>query len=287
MRTADVALPAQAGELTSVEQLEPEERAKVLRRRAARVLRQPEQLLGALSPAEQLSACTRAVLKANEEREESLREARERTTAVFFDKAGPYLMWVREHELNRLENLTFEAWAHRTLGYKSSHTYLIIDAVEVRASLGLAGSDNYKVGEIPLNTGHVRALTPAIRSGGADVAPKMWEETLAREGKVTEAGLRETWRRMTSETSEESNEPFESADLVTERRAVTDALDTVAKQLDGIVERLAELAEAGLAPSDPATAEKAVKRIRAAGRWLSSKAAVPEDTIVEAEVVQD
>ena len=124
MTTAQVAVPAQAGELTSVDQLDPEERARVLRRRAARVLRQPEQQLGKLSPAEQLAECKRLILEADREREESLREARERTVAAFFDKAGPYLMWVREHELNRLEDpeLTFDAWARKTLGYKGSHT---------------------------------------------------------------------------------------------------------------------------------------------------------------------
>ncbi|MBV9025209.1 MAG: hypothetical protein JO362_15780 [Streptomycetaceae bacterium] len=290
MTTAEVALPSQAGELSSVDQLDPEERAKVQRRRATRVLRQPEQQLAGLSSAEQLAECERLILEADREREESLREARERTVAAFFDKAGPYLMWVREHELYRLDDpaRTFEAWARKTLGYKSSHTYLIMDAVEVRAGLGLAGSEDYKVSGIPLNTGHVRALAPAIRSAGAEVAPKMWGETLAREGKVTEVGLRETWRRMASEASEESNKSFELADLAAERRAVNDALDSMAKQLDGIVERIAGLTAAGVAPSDPAAAEKAVKRIKAAGRWLSgNKVYVPEDTVVEAEVVEN
>ncbi|MFD8386544.1 hypothetical protein ACFV2X_49985 [Streptomyces sp. NPDC059679] len=259
--------------------------------RATMVLGSASQRLSQLSPAEQLAECARVIREAEERREETLREARERATARFMDTAGPYLMWVRDHweDLQELvDGLTFRQWAKKALGYESSHMYLIMDSVEVRAGLGIAGTTDYKVQGIPLNTGHVRALIPAMRSAGVDVAPKMWTQTLERDGKVTEDGLRKTWQTMASEASEDSNKKFEAADVAFERRRVNSALDATVKELDGIVDRLAALIEAGIAPDDAAAAEKAVARIKAAGRWLSGKkVTVPEDVVIEAEVVED
>lgn len=238
---------------------------------------------------EQLAECARVIREAEERREETLREARERSTARFMDTAGPYLMWVRDHwetmqEL--VDGLTFRQWAKRALGYESSHTYLIMDSVEVRAGLGIAGTTDYRVQGIAVNTGHVRALIPAMRSAGAEVAPRMWSETLERDGKVTEDGLRKTWKDIASEASEDSNTKAKEVEASFEQRRVNSALDAAVKQLDDLVERLAALAEAGVAPDDVPAAEKAVNRIKAAGRWLSGKTVVPEDTVIDAEVVE-
>jgi hypothetical protein len=245
--------------------------------------------IGGLSPAEQLAQCAQMIRAAEEQRDETMRAARERTTARFYDTAGPYLMWVRDNELNRLVDLTFEQWALSALGYKSTHTYTIMDAVEVRAGLGIAGTTEFQVKGVTLNTGHVRAIIPAMRAKGAEIAPQMWSQTLEREGKVTESALRETWRIMASETSEESNGSFESVgsvELEAERRHVNAVLDAAAKQLDSLVSRLADLADAGVAPLDQAAAEKAVARIKTAGRWLrSDRVRIPLDTIVDAELV--
>ncbi|MGW6412210.1 hypothetical protein ACWF95_34155 [Streptomyces vinaceus] len=284
----EVALPGQSGELTSIDQLDPEEQRRIQLRRARRVLNGPQQQLAGLSRAEQLAECTRLIQQADEVREETLRAARERAAAAFFDAAGPYLRWVRDNDLYRDDDprRTFEQWAYKTLGYKSSHTYLIMEAVEVRASLGVAGSGDYQIQGVTLNTGHVRALAPAIKASGADIAPKMWQQTFEREGKVTEAALRETWRLMASETSEESNETFESERLGAARRQVNETLAASVEQLDNLIERIAGLVSAGVAPADLEAAQKSVARIQAAGRWLrSDKVSVPEDIVLDAEIV--
>ncbi|MGW1765038.1 hypothetical protein ACWCQL_13305 [Streptomyces sp. NPDC002073] len=258
--------------------------------RAAMVLGSAAQRLSQLSPAEQLAECARVIREAEERREETLREARERATARFMDTAGPYLLWVRDNweKLQSLvDGLTFRQWAKKALGYESSHTYLIMDSVEVRAGLGIAGTTDYAVQGIALNTGHVRALVPAMRSAGPEVAPAMWSQTFERDGKVTEDGLRKTWQTMASEASEESNKKAKDVEAAFARRRVNSVLDTAVKDLDDIVDRLAALVEAGLAPEDGPAAEKAVARIKASGRWLSGKkVSVPEDTIIDAELVE-
>ncbi|MFM9735161.1 hypothetical protein, partial [Streptomyces niveiscabiei] len=228
MTTAEVALPDQAGELNSVNQLDSAEAAAVRYRRVQRVLKKPQQLAG-LDPVEQLEECLKVLHTAEAKREGTVKEAQLRAGAVFFDTAGPYLMWVRDNSLYCLDDpaRTFERWLTMIWGYSPSQCYLFMDAVRVRIALGLAGSEEYAYRGTVLTTKHIRGLAPAVNSELPAVEiERLWFDTETRDGKVTEEGLRETYRQFTAPeptpaveategvaaTINESNKSFDSSD---------------------------------------------------------------------------
>jgi len=311
----DVAVPGQAGQLTSVNQLEADEETAVRLRRARRVMKKPQQKLAGLSPAEQLEACLKVLLEAEAKREGTVKEAQLRAGAAFFDTAGPYLMWVRDNSLYCLDDpsRTFERWLAMIWGYSPSQCYLLMDAVRVRIALGLAGSDEYAYNETILTTKHIRALAPAVN---AELAPEdvqqLWADTEARGGKVTEDGLRETYRQLTarketpavsaakaspgtaaansngsfdsSDRSEESNASLNAERL--ERWDVNEKLRKIRAELERLQEQYSQLTGGGLAPLDAADAVKEAKQVRALGRWFIQHGSVPVDSVVEAEIVE-
>ncbi|MFJ8982683.1 hypothetical protein [Streptomyces sp. NPDC102282] len=316
MTTAEVAVPAQAGELTSVSQLDSSEEAAIRLRRAKRVLKKPQQLAG-LDPAEQLEECLKVLRTAEAQREGTVKEAQLRAGAVFFDTAGPYLMWVRDNSLYCLDDpsRTFERWLDMSWGYSPSQCYLFMDAVRVRIALGLAGSDEYAYQGTVLTTKHIRALAPAVN---AELPPaevqQLWEDTEAREGKATEEGLRETYRQLmaakaapavgapaasASTSATESNESFDSSDRSEEsntspeeverlaRWEVNESLRSIRAELEALQARYSRLTDGGLAPLDAADAVREAKYVRALGRWFDRHGTVPVDSVVEAEVIED
>jgi hypothetical protein len=317
MTTAEVALPGQAGELNSVGQLDAPEAARVRNRRALRVLSKPHKELSGLDPAEQLEACLKVLHAAEAKREGTVKEAQLRAGALFFDAAGPYLMWVRDNSLYCLDDpsRTFERWLDMIWGYSPSQCYLFMDAVRVRAVLGLAGSDEYAYQGTVLTTKHIRALAPAVNAElPAAEVEQLWAETEARDGKATEEGLRETYRQLTaskaapalgaaegtattsatesndsfdsSDRSEESNTPTEEAERL-ERWEVNEKLRSIRAELEALQARYSQLTDGGLAPLDAADAVREAKHVRALGRWFDRHGTVPVDSVVEAEVVED
>ncbi|MGF3140984.1 hypothetical protein [Streptomyces diastaticus] len=303
MTTAEVAVPAQAGELTSVDQLDPAEEAAVRLRRVERVMKKPRQL-ARLEPAQQLEECLKVLRTAEAKREGTVKEAQLRAGAVFFDTAGPYLMWVRDNSLYCLDDpsRTFERWLDMIWGYSPSQCYLFMDAVRVRIALGLAGSDEYAYQGTVLTTKHIRALAPAVN---AELPPaevqQLWEGTEAREGKATEEGLRETYRQLTaakaapalgtsgtstSTSATESNTPPEEVERLA-RWEVNESLRSIRAELEALQARYSQLTDGGLAPLDAADAVREAKHVRALGRWFDRHGTVPVDSVVEAEVVED
>ncbi|MFL0028491.1 hypothetical protein ACJBCE_36825 [Streptomyces sp. NBUL23] len=315
MTTTEVAVPAQAAELNSVSQLDADEEAAVRLRRAKRVLKKPQQLAG-LDPAEQLEQCLNVLRSAEAQREGTVKEAQLRAGAVFFDTAGPYLMWVRDNSLYCLDDpgRSFERWLDMSWGYSPSQCYLFMDAVRVRIALGLAGSDEYAYRGTVLTTKHIRALAPAVN---AELPPAevetLWKDTEAREGKPTEDGLRETYRQFmasktvpalgsagatTSTSSIESNSSFDSSDRSEksntspeeaerlERWEVNEKLRSIKAELESLQARYSQLTEGGLAPLDAADAVREAKHVRALGRWFDRHGTVPVDSVVDAEIVE-
>ncbi|MEU3565423.1 hypothetical protein [Kitasatospora sp. NPDC006786] len=298
-----VALPGQAAELTSVGQLDPAEEAAVRLRRARRVMNRPQELAG-LDPAEQLEECLRVLRAAEARRDGTVRDTQLRAAAVFFDTAGPYLVWVRENGLYCLDDpsRTFERWLSELWGYSQSQCYLFIDAVRVRAALGLAGSEEYAYRGTVVTTGHIKALAPAVNARlGPEGVQQLWADTEARDGKATETGLRRTWRAYrelaaaqptdgegeaggagTGETSENSEDAGRVA-----RWGVNEELRAVRAALETLQARYGRLTNGGLAPLDAAAATREAAQVRALGRWFSRHAAVPEDVVLDAEIVQD
>ncbi|WP_433573977.1 hypothetical protein [Streptomyces sp. CA-251247] len=207
--TTEVAVPAPSmepfsttAELNSVGQLAPAEQEKVRQARAGRILRGPN-LDPSLSPAEALTVLENVISTAAAKRDETIRAARNAAAAKFVDEAGPAMMQIRDRELYRVNHpeRTFEQYALEVWGYSESHVYTLMDSVMVRAALGVAGSSEQQ--EVPLNTGHVRALAPAIRAHGPEVARKMWADA-QETGRVTEKTLRDARKRIAGETSEAS-----------------------------------------------------------------------------------
>ncbi|MFE1130803.1 hypothetical protein ACFW6R_29540 [Streptomyces albidoflavus] len=315
MTTAEVAVPAQAGELTSVDQLDPAEEAAVRLRRVERVMKKPRQL-ARLEPAQQLEECLKVLRTAEAKREGTVKEAQLRAGAVFFDTAGPYLMWVRDNSLYCLDDpsRTFERWLDMIWGYSPSQCYLFMDAVRVRIALGLAGSDEYAYRGTVLTTKHIRALAPAVNAElpAAEVG-QLWADTEARDNKVTEDGLRETYRQLTApepasapsaaetpagESATDSNASFDSSDRSEESNAppdlerlerwkVNEKLRGIRADLEALQARYSQLTDAGLAPLDAADAGREAKHVRALGRWFDRHGTVPVDSVVEAEIVED
>ncbi|MEU6285014.1 hypothetical protein [Streptomyces sp. NPDC047028] len=315
MTTAEVALPGQAGELNSVGQLDAPEAARVRNRRVLRVLGKPQKELSGLDPAEQLEECLKVLHAAEAKREGTVKEAQLRAGALFFDAAGPYLMWVRDNSLYCLDDptRTFERWLDMIWGYSPSQCYLFMDAVRVRAVLGLAGSDEYAYQGTVLTTKHIRALAPAVNAElPAAEVEQLWAETEARDGKTTEEGLRETYRQLaasraapalgtaggTTTTGHESNDSFDSSDRSEEsntspdserleRWEVNEKLRGIRADLEALQARYSQLTDAGLAPLDAADAVREAKHVRALGRWFDRHGTVPVDSVVEAEIVED
>ncbi|MFI1890396.1 hypothetical protein [Streptomyces jumonjinensis] len=313
MPTKQVVVPGQSGELTSVDQLDSVEAAAVRLRRAQRVMRKPEQL-SKLSPKDQLARCVEVLRSAEEKLDGTVKEAQLRAGAVFFDTAGPHLMWVRDHSLYCLDDpeRTFERWLTSIWGYSVSQCYLFMDAVRVRVALGLAGSDAYAYRGTVLTTKHIRALAPAVNAElPAAEVQQVWVDTEARGGKVTEGGLRETYRGLTagtaapaaeapkadpdpqptdsntsfdsSDRSEESNDDSNSDRL--ERWKVNEGLRDIRAELEALQSRYSQLTAGGLAPLDAADADREAKRVRALGRWFTKHGTVPVDIVFDAEVV--
>ncbi|MFH8343094.1 hypothetical protein [Streptomyces sp. AM6-12] len=314
MTTAEVAVPAQAGELTSVDQLAPEEEAAVRLRRVERVMKKPRRL-ARLEPAQQLEECLKVLQAAEAKREGTVKEAQLRAGAVFFDTAGPYLMWVRDNSLYCLDDptRTFERWLDMIWGYSPSQCYLFMDAVRVRIALGLAGSDEYVYRGTVLTTKHIRALAPAVNAElPAAEVERLWVDTEARDGKATEEGLRETYRQLTApepasapsaaetpagtsatdsntsfDSSDRSEESNTSSDLERlERWEINEKLRGIRADLEALQVRYSQLTDGGLAPLDAADAVREAKHVRALGRWFDRHGTVPVDSVVEAEIVE-
>ncbi|MBU3865553.1 hypothetical protein KN815_16145 [Streptomyces sp. 4503] len=315
MTTTDVAVPGQAGELKSVKQLDSDEEAAVRLRRARRVMKKPQQLAG-LDPAEQLQECLTVLHAAEAKREGTVKEAQLKAGAVFFDTAGPYLMWIRDNSLYCLDDpgRTFERWLAMIWGYSPSQCYLFMDAVRVRIALGLAGSDEYAYRGTVLTTKHIRALAPAVNAElAAEDVQHLWADTEARDGKVTEEGLREAYRQLTaaksapdvstaetttSTTATDSNTSFDSSDRSEESNAdpnaerlarweVNQELSAIHAELERLQGRYSLLTDRGLAPLDAADAVREAKQIRALGRWFNQHGTVPVDAVVDAEIVEN
>ncbi|ATL88749.1 hypothetical protein [Streptomyces malaysiensis] len=315
MTTTDLALPGQAGELKSVKQLDSDEEAAVRLRRARRVMKKPQQLAG-LAPAKQLQECLKVLHAAEAKREGTVKEAQLKAGAVFFDTAGPYLMWVRDNSLYCLDDRgrTFERWLAMIWGYSPSQCYLFMDAVRVRIALGLAGSDEYAYQGTVLTTKHIRALAPAVNAElAAEDVQQLWVDTEARDGKVTEGGLREAYRQLTAAksapdvsaaetttgtTTTDSNSSFDSSDRSEEsnedpnaerlaRWEVNKELSAIHAELERLQGRYSLLKDGGLAALDEADADREAKQIRALGRWFNQHGAVPVDAVVDAEIVED
>ncbi|QKZ20576.1 hypothetical protein [Streptomyces chartreusis] len=278
-------------------------------------MKKPQQLAG-LDPAEQLAACLKVLHAAEETREGTVKEAQLRAGAVFFDVAGPYLMWVRDNSLYCLDDptRTFERWLDMIWGYSPSQCYLFMDAVRVRVALGLAGSEEYAYKGTVLTQKHIRALAPAVNAElPAGDVQRLWADTEARDGKATEDGLRTTYRQLTAPkatpaisaatvttdaTNTDSNDSFDSSDRSEEsnespdverleRWGVNEKLREIRAELEALQTRYSQLTDGGLAPLDAADAERESKRVRALGRWFTQHGTVPVDSVVEAEIVED
>jgi hypothetical protein len=293
--------PGQAAELVSASQLGQEEQEQVRQQRAERVLGRPAELAG-LDPHQQLEACENLIRRADEQREGTVRDAKNRAAARFIDTAGPYLAWIRDNELYSLDHpgRTFEAYMWDVWGYKGAQAYALMDGVTVRAALGLAGTEEYAIDGVVVTTKHVRAIAPAIRAMRTPtIATKMWDHSAAENGgEVTEASLRESFRVLSTPALEtpqaESNTSFDSSARAEESNKHTDAerwrvnevLRSTEADLERILQRLEDLVNAGVAPLESAAAARAVAQIQAAGRRLDRTTVVPVDAeVIEAELV--
>jgi hypothetical protein len=283
------------------------------------VLKKPQQL-ARLDPAAQLEECLRILRTAEARRAGTVKEAQLRAAAVFFDVAGPYLMWVRDKSLYCLDDptRTFERWLAMVWGYSPSQCYLFMDAAQVRAALGLAGGEEYAYRGTVLTTKHIRALAPAVNAKlAAEEVQRLWAETEARDGKATESGLRESYRQLiaakqgraigaagtsadaeNADADSDSNASFDSSDRSedsnespnVERLArwdVNEKLREIRAELEDLQAQYSRLTDGGLAPLDAADAAQEAQQVRALGRWFTRHATVPVNTVLDAEIVQD
>ncbi|MFI1869709.1 hypothetical protein [Streptomyces jumonjinensis] len=199
-------------------------------------------------------------------------------------------------------------------GISESAAYLEIREWRLAAAISQAG-------ERPAPDSHVRALVEIAEKHGCDETALRYEElrNYAREhqhrvtakvvttlatylstGEMPTPQLDTLFvpRQLPSQTAADgAEEPFQnfgmaegegedsSSGMEAERLRVNSALDAAVRQLDSLIDRLSALD--GVAPHDVPAAEKAVRRIKAAGRWLGSKVTVPEDSVIDAEVVDD
>ncbi|MGW5852010.1 hypothetical protein ACWFQ8_29370 [Streptomyces sp. NPDC055254] len=212
-----------------------------------------------------------------------------------------------------IENYGFERW-----GYKRSTLYELMDTAPIR----IAAAAGKSVSGNPDTKGRKALGPPAQRQALEAGAPSTQTEAPTRSVKVelpksAALELVTTWKKEGEETTlailadaveeaETSGKKLTAALIrktrldwgVTEtpteltpseeeqRRAVNKTLADVAATAEKLVATLGRLGEE-VPPFDSVAADKDVKAIRAAGRWLNTHAKVPAGVeVVEAEIVE-
>ncbi|MEU8516386.1 hypothetical protein AB0C76_33105 [Kitasatospora sp. NPDC048722] len=266
----------------------------------------PEQVTG--TPAEQLAVLEAAIETSRSTGLASIARAKFRAEV----EIGFLLGVIRDRpDLYVPAYGTIERYGEQRWGYKRSTLYELMDTAPVRLAIA-----NGRVSGNP-DTGDRKAIAPPRRADDAPAAaPSVQPAPVIRAeiSKSVALELLPAWRdgedtaveiladamkraeqrgkRMTAADVRAAREDWgverEDRGLTPsqeeQRRAVDKTLGDAVATAEKLIDTLDGLAKAGVPPLDAEAAERHVKALRAAGRWLNAKARVPEE-ILDAEVV--
>ncbi|MET8703613.1 hypothetical protein ABZW10_32900 [Kitasatospora sp. NPDC004723] len=262
------------------------------------------------TPEEQLAALESAIEAAQAAGLESIHRARFRGEV----EIGLLLAEIRKRELHLIKHGTIEEYGWERWGYRRSTLYELMDTAPIRLAVaqGVAsgnpdtkerkaieagpdgkrpkGGKSAEAQQQPeiraeLSKSVALALLPVWRAEDgehqvADLLGAAMDRATGRGAKMTAADVRGVRKDRGQTVTDDKLLPSEQE----KREAVDRALANAAATAERLVETVAALMKAGTPPLDAEAAERHVKAITVAGKWLGRRTQVPAE-IIDAEIV--